>query len=194
MQLPHGLILPVYRRFWPIKGGRDIPGSWSADGPWPDHVPVPTFGPLMVCTACGGGCTSAPKQSTLKNLSEQQRIDRVEFVVGNTLVLLLHEMGQVHISEMHLPVLGREEDAADTFAALRLLQIGTDFSRRSLADAAKGWFLNDRRDQQAMIDAINAVVPMAALAAFEIRSIDASASRQNRTIQAECGQGSKQTR
>jgi hypothetical protein len=84
----------------------------------------------------------------LKNLSEQQRIDRVEFVVGNTLVLLLHEMGHVHISEMHLPVLGREEDAADTFAALRLLQIGTDFSRRSLADAAKGWFLNARRDQQ----------------------------------------------
>jgi hypothetical protein len=83
----------------------------------------------------------------LKNLSEQQRIDRVEFVVGNTLVLLLHEMGHVHISEMHLPVLGREEDAADTFAALRLLQIGTDFSQRSLADAAKGWFLNDRRDQ-----------------------------------------------
>jgi Putative metallopeptidase len=84
----------------------------------------------------------------LKNLSEQQRIDRVEFVVGNTLALLLHEMGHVHISEMHLPVLGREEDAADTFAALRLLQIGTDFSQRSLADAAKGWFLNDRRDQQ----------------------------------------------
>ncbi len=84
----------------------------------------------------------------LKNLSEQQRIARVEFVVGNTLVLLLHEMGHVHISEMHLPTLGREEDAADTFAALRLLQIGTDFSRRSLADAAKGWFLNDRRDQQ----------------------------------------------
>ena len=41
----------------------------------------------------------------------------------------------------------REEDAADTFAALQLLQIGTDFSRRSLADAAKGWFLDGRRDQ-----------------------------------------------
>jgi hypothetical protein len=24
----------------------------SAD-PWPDHVPVPTFGPRMVCTRCG---------------------------------------------------------------------------------------------------------------------------------------------
>jgi hypothetical protein len=21
--------------------------------PWPDHVPVPTFGPRMVCTVCG---------------------------------------------------------------------------------------------------------------------------------------------
>jgi hypothetical protein len=24
----------------------------SAD-PWPDHVPVPAFGPRMVCTGCG---------------------------------------------------------------------------------------------------------------------------------------------
>jgi hypothetical protein len=24
----------------------------SAD-PWPDHVPVPSFGPRMVCTQCG---------------------------------------------------------------------------------------------------------------------------------------------
>jgi hypothetical protein len=45
-----------------------------------------------------------------------------------------------------------------------------------------------------MIDAINAVVPMAALAGVEIRSFDAGASRQNCTIQTECGQGSEQTR
>ena len=81
-------------------------------------------------------------------LSEQQRIDRVEFVVGNTLFVLLHEMGHVLIAEMKLPVLGREEDAADTFAALAMLKIGTNFSQRVLAAAAKGWFLSDRRDQQ----------------------------------------------
>jgi Putative metallopeptidase len=84
----------------------------------------------------------------LKNLSEKQRIDRVEFVVGNTLFLLLHEMVHVLIVEMRLPVLGREEDAADTFAVLAMLKIGTNFSQRALADAAKGWFLDDRRDQQ----------------------------------------------
>src|SRR6516164_6159699 len=84
----------------------------------------------------------------LKGLSEQQRIDRVEFVLGNTLFVLLHEMGHVLIAEMKLPVLGREEDAADTFAALAMLKVGTSFSQRVLAAAAKGWFLSDRRDQQ----------------------------------------------
>ena len=63
----------------------------------------------------------------LKGLSEQQRIDRVEFVAGNTLFVLLHEMGHVLIAEMKLPVLGREEDAADTFAALAMLKVGTSF-------------------------------------------------------------------
>ena len=84
----------------------------------------------------------------LRGLTEKQRIDRVEFVVGNTLVLLSHELGHVLIAEMHLPLLGREEDAADTFAALRMLTFGTSFSQHELAQAAQGWFLNDRRDQE----------------------------------------------
>src|SRR5437588_7587755 len=84
----------------------------------------------------------------LKNLTEQQRIDRVEFVVGNTLFVLLHEIGHVMIEEMKLPVLGRVEDTADTYAALRMVLVGSSFSLRGLAEAAKGWFLNDRRVQQ----------------------------------------------
>jgi hypothetical protein len=82
----------------------------------------------------------------LKGLTEQERLDRV--VVGNTLFVLLHEIGHVHINEMKLPVLGREEDAADTYAALTMLKIGTNFSERVLVEASKGWFLNGRRDQQ----------------------------------------------
>ena len=87
-------------------------------------------------------------QPSLKDLSEQQRIDRVEFVVGNTLFILLHELGHVHFSEMHLPVLGREEDEADTFATLTLLKVGTSFSLRVLANASQGWFLSQRRNEQ----------------------------------------------
>jgi hypothetical protein len=57
-------------------------------------------------------------------------------------------LGHVLIAEMKLPLLGREEDAADTYAALRLLSFGTSFSQQELAQAAQGWFLNDRRDQE----------------------------------------------
>jgi hypothetical protein len=84
----------------------------------------------------------------LKGLSEQQRTDRVEFVVGNTLFVLLHEIGHVHIGELNLPVLSREEDEADAFAALHLIDVGTDFTQNVVANAAKAWFLSDRRDQQ----------------------------------------------
>jgi hypothetical protein len=84
----------------------------------------------------------------LRNLTDQQRIDRVEFVLGNTLFILLHELGHVHVSEMKLPVLGREEVEADTFAVITMLRVGNSFTDRVLINASQGWFLSDRRDQQ----------------------------------------------
>jgi hypothetical protein len=70
----------------------------------------------------------------------------VEFVSGNLLFVLLHELGHAVISQMGLPVLGRIEDAADSFAVLMLLRMESDFSHRVLVDAAEGWFLAARRD------------------------------------------------
>jgi hypothetical protein len=64
------------------------------------------------------------------------------------LFVLLHEMGHVHITEMGLPVLGREEDAADTFATVTMLMYGSAVTRRMLVEAAKGWFLSARRDEK----------------------------------------------
>lgn len=84
----------------------------------------------------------------LKTMSHEQRRALVQFVVGNMFFVLLHEMGHVHITEMGLPVLGREEDAADTFATVTLLRIGSAVTHRMLVEAAKGWFLSARRDQQ----------------------------------------------
>jgi hypothetical protein len=73
-----------------------------------------------------------------KSLSPKYRQQLVEFVAGNAA-----------ISEMELPVLGRAEDAADSFAATRLIKLGSAFSDRVVAAAAEGWFLADRRDQKA---------------------------------------------
>jgi hypothetical protein len=50
------------------------------------------------------------------------------------------------ISEFRLPVLGREEDAADAFATLALLHVGSDFAHRVLEDAARGLLTLGARD------------------------------------------------
>jgi hypothetical protein len=71
----------------------------------------------------------------------------VEFVSGNLLFVLNHEMAHAAITQMGLPVVGKMEDAADSYATLRVLGIGSDFSHRVLITAAKGWFLAERRDQ-----------------------------------------------
>jgi Putative metallopeptidase len=88
------------------------------------------------------------KYPRFKNLAPKYLQGLAEFVSGNMLFVLLHELAHAAITQMGLPVLGRMEDAADSFAAVRLIRVGTDFSHRVLAEAAKGWFLADRRDQE----------------------------------------------
>jgi hypothetical protein len=84
----------------------------------------------------------------MKKMSDDKQLDLVEFVAGNLLFVGFHELGHAVIGELRLPVLGREEDAADSFATLALLEEGTDFTVNVLVQAARGWFLMDRRDQK----------------------------------------------
>ena len=83
----------------------------------------------------------------LKDLSQRQRKDLVEFVAGNVLFVLTHELAHALIGEMDLYVLGREEDAADAFAVTRMLDVGTEVSTHVLVQAATGWFMSDKRNQ-----------------------------------------------
>jgi hypothetical protein len=86
--------------------------------------------------------------SRLKSMSQQQQMDLIEFVAGNMLFVGFHELGHGIIHELGLPVLGREEDAADAFATIAMINMNTDFSNRVLVQAARGWFLMDRRDRK----------------------------------------------
>ena len=83
-----------------------------------------------------------------KSTAEQKRKEMADFVAGNMLFVLLHEMAHVHVSEMGLPVLGREEDAADSYATLAMLRMGSEFSYNVLIQAAKGWFLSAERGRR----------------------------------------------
>jgi Putative metallopeptidase len=83
-----------------------------------------------------------------KKTSLKFRQEIMEFVIGNILFAMLHELGHAAADEMGLPILGKEEDAADSFAVVRLIRLGSVFSHRVLVEAAKGWFLSVRRDKK----------------------------------------------
>jgi hypothetical protein len=86
---------------------------------------------------------------SLKNVPEQKRQQLASFVIGNVSFVLLHEMAHALVHELNLPVLGREEDAADTFAIVTMLKLGTTSAHHPmLAEAAKAWFLTDKRDKR----------------------------------------------
>jgi hypothetical protein len=57
-------------------------------------------------------------------------------IVGPTLEVFLHEVGHAVFDYLGVPVLGREEDAADQFAAYILLQFGKQDARRLITGVA----------------------------------------------------------
>ena len=63
-------------------------------------------------------------------------VTRADAIIGPTLEVFLHEVGHAVFDYLSVPVLGREEDAADQFAAYILLQFGKDDARRLIAGVA----------------------------------------------------------
>lgn len=62
------------------------------------------------------------------------------FVVGNTLFTVYHELGHALIDLLKLPVIGREEDAVDGFAAVTMIPEKPDEVRDALIVAVgDGW-------------------------------------------------------
>ena len=83
----------------------------------------------------------------LKGTPHDQLRKVAEFTMGNVLYVVLHELGHAIMDDLRLYVLGREEDAADSFATVAMLRIGGLFSQRVLEEAAKGWFYADARER-----------------------------------------------
>jgi hypothetical protein len=81
-----------------------------------------------------------------KKLSPKYLQQVTEFVAGNTLFVVLHELAHAATSQMKIPIVGRREDAADGFAITRLIKLDNAFTDGVLNAAAKGWFMSDRRD------------------------------------------------
>jgi len=77
-----------------------------------------------------------------QDLSKSQRAEIRRFSYNNSLFVLYHEVAHLLFDQMELPILGREEDAADNVATWTLLNKRTPAADKALADAAEGWLLS----------------------------------------------------
>jgi hypothetical protein len=82
-------------------------------------------------------------------LTEEERQQAVEFVQGNAMFVMLHETGHMLVSELKLPVLGREEDAVDTLSSLLLLEADDETLDKAISDSADAWYLSGEAADQA---------------------------------------------
>jgi hypothetical protein len=82
--------------------------------------------PLAAAAALATSAASAPDPS-------------LEFALNVSRHVLLHELGHALIREFGLPVLGSEEDMADTFATVYVTQAMRDDAVAILKDRARSW-------------------------------------------------------
>jgi hypothetical protein len=73
---------------------------------------------------------NAPKETTPAGVTPQ------DAVVGPTVEVFLHEMSHALFDLLKVPILGREEDAADQLAAYNMLQLGKEEARSAIAGVA----------------------------------------------------------
>jgi hypothetical protein len=77
-----------------------------------------------------------PTDPRFSELTAPPREELAESILGSTLFTVSHELGHAIIGLFELPMLGPEEDAADTFATVALLSVGSEFTHRAMLDAA----------------------------------------------------------
>jgi Putative metallopeptidase len=73
---------------------------------------------------------NAPQETTAAGVT------RDDAIAGPGVEVFLHEIGHALFDMLKVPILGREEDAADQIAAYALLQLGPDEARRTVVGVA----------------------------------------------------------
>ena len=89
----------------------------------------------------------APSAAQAVELTKQQQAETRRFAANNSLFVLYHEVAHLLFDQLQLPVLGREEDAADNLATWTLLKHNSPDSHAALRDAARGWTLTGLANQ-----------------------------------------------
>jgi Putative metallopeptidase len=103
---------------------------------------------LLAFTALASSAKADALEDDLSGLSDEQLKNTVEFAFNNSLFFMFHEAGHMLISEFDLPVLGREEDAADSLSSLLLLEMDNETFDQALVDSVDGWTFSAEAGQE----------------------------------------------
>jgi hypothetical protein len=104
-----------------------VAGCNGDDNAWYD----PEDRTITVCYEyLAGVARVAPKAATPEGVTPENA------VLGPLLEVFLHEIGHALFDQLHIPILGREEDAADQFAAIVLLHLSPATARDTVVGVA----------------------------------------------------------
>jgi hypothetical protein len=75
-------------------------------------------------------------------LTDEQQAEAMDFAMHDAVFTLYHESGHLLVHELGLPVLGKEEDAADALAVVQIFKTTTDPDElfNTMNDVADGWY------------------------------------------------------
>jgi hypothetical protein len=105
-----------------------------------------------VALACVLVALAWPASTALAaKITPKQQAEAMDVAMHDAMFTLYHESGHLLIDELKLPVLGKEEDAADTLAVIQILESVQDKAElaRTLNDVADDWYYSSLRATQA---------------------------------------------
>lgn len=96
-----------------------------------------TFAALLCCAAFASPALA-------RDLTDDEKAEAMDFAMHDAVYSVYHEIGHMVVHQFNLPVLGKEEDAADALAVILLLNDRTDEveSYNTLIDSSDGWYFN----------------------------------------------------
>jgi hypothetical protein len=96
---------------------------------------------MKTITAAFIATISMAVPAAAQDFTEEDIAAAMRFSMGDAAYTMYHEIGHLLVNELGIPVLGKEEDAADALAVLMLLNDDSDDqSYVRLVDAADGWY------------------------------------------------------